>query len=329
MNRFWKRLLSACSMVAFIPSAQALEEISIAHFSPPSLGAFMSPIIKARKFDEKNGLLIDYHPLPPDAYISAFNSGQYQVSSSAAAITVGLANTRGVDIVNLFNVFDFWCTVVTSDPEIKTVKDLEGHDIAAAKGTISYVMFEWLAKHQGADLSKVSVLNTGTAGLVGYAMAGRASAVELWEPAYSIVTSRKPSIKTLDLKLEDTWMTLTQTRSIPYQGVAAHRKWAEEHPQLVDKLYETYKEAGEWLVANPDEAAALILPKGSTEEQHAIAQLIRAPNRLKLNVGWAWDMRKEIHAVYKIGVDTGYLPQAPSGGTIFNPTLANKLKSTP
>lgn len=311
-------------MLIFSSPTQALEKISIAHFSPPSLGAFIPPIIKTQKFDEKNGLQIDYHPLPPDAYISAFNSGQYQVSSSAAAMTVGLANTRGVDIVNLFNVFDFWCTVVTSNPDIKTVKDLEGRDIAAAKGTISYVMFEWLAKHQGADVSKISVISTATPGLVGYAMAERSAAVQLWEPAYTILKARKPSIKMLDLKLAETWKSFAQSPNIPYQGVAAHRKWVEEHPQLVDKLYKTYKEAGEWLLANPDKAAALILSKGSAEEQKAIGQLIRAQDRLGLNVMWARDMRKEIDALYKIGLNTGYLAKLPGEGTVYDPVATKK-----
>jgi ABC-type nitrate/sulfonate/bicarbonate transport system substrate-binding protein len=297
-----------------------LEKISITHFTPPSLGAFLSPIIKARKFDQKNGLEIDYHPLPPDAYISSFNSGQYQVSASAAAMTVGLANTRGVDIVNLFNVFDFWCAVVTSRPDIKTVKDLENHDIAAAKGTISYIMFEWLAKQQGADVSKIAVVNTATPGLIGYAMAERSAAVQLWEPAYTILKARKPSIVTLDLKLPESWKAFAHSSTIPYQGVAAHRKWVEEHPELVEKLFKTYQEAGEWLVAHPDEAAPIILPKGSAEEQQAISRLIRAKDRLGLNVMWARDMRNEIEALYKIGLDTGYLSKMPTSATIFDPS---------
>jgi len=52
--------------------------------------------------------------------------------------------------------------VVTSRSDIKTVKDLEGKDIAAAKGTTNYVMFEWFARQLGADPSKFSVVNTAT-----------------------------------------------------------------------------------------------------------------------------------------------------------------------
>ena len=77
---------------------------------------------------------------------------------------------------------DYWGAIVTSRPEIKTVKDLEGKDIAAAKGTTNYVMFEWLARQLGADPTKFKVVNTATPGLVGYALADRATAVQLWEP---------------------------------------------------------------------------------------------------------------------------------------------------
>lgn len=323
-RKCWGLLLTAATAALWVYTAQAQEKVSIAHFSPPSLGAFLSPVIKAQKFDEKNGLLIEYKPLPPDAYISAFNSGQYQVSASAAAMTVGLANTRGVDIVYLFNVFDFWCTVVTSNANIKTTKDLEGRDIAAAKGTISYVMFEWLATHQGTDVNKISVISTATPGLVGYAVAERSTAVQLWEPAYTILKAKKSDIKMLDLKLSETWRSFAQSDTIPYQGVAAHRKWIEENPQLVEKLYKTYKEAGEWLVANPEKAAALILPKAPAEEQQAIARLIGSKDRLALNVMWARDMKKEIDALYKIGMNTGYLGKVPGPETIYEPSAFHK-----
>ena len=36
--------------------------------------------------------------------------------------------------------------MVTSRPEIKTVKDLEGKDLAAAKGTTNWVMFDCASK---------------------------------------------------------------------------------------------------------------------------------------------------------------------------------------
>lgn len=311
--------LAAVALAASIGTAHALERIDVAHFGPPSFGAFLPPVIKAHKFDEKNGLSLQFHALTPDAYTSAFNSGQYQVSASAASLTIGLSDVRGVQVVNLFNVFDFWCAVVTSRPEIKTIKDLEGREIAAAKGTTSYVMFEWLAKQQGVDVSKLSVVNTATPGLIGYALADRAEAVQLWEPAYTMLKARKPEIRSLDLNLEKTWREFAGSPNIPYQGVAAHRRWIEKNPALVPKLFAAYREAGQWLVANPDEAANLILPKATPEERKALAELIRSPERLGLNVKWAHELKSEIGSLYRLGREIGLLPTDPSPRSIYMP----------
>jgi hypothetical protein len=85
-------------------------------FGAPSLGALLPPVIKAQKLDEKNGLAIKFEERTPDAYTAQFNSGEFQVGGSAALLTVGLADARGVKVTYLFNLFDFWGAVVTSRP---------------------------------------------------------------------------------------------------------------------------------------------------------------------------------------------------------------------
>lgn len=297
--------------------AQTPAPLTIVVFGPPSLGAFLPPVIKAQKFDEKHGLAIKFEERTPDAYAAQFNSGEFKLGGSASLLTVGLADTRGVKVTYLFNLFDFWGAVVSARPDIKTVKDLEGKDIAAAKGTTNYVMFDWFARQLGADPSKFSVVNTATPGLVGYAMADRATAVQLWEPAYTTLISKKPDIRTIDLKIADSWKKFTGSTNIPYLGVAAHIDWVEKNPALASKLYAAYKDAAEWVTANPDEAAKHIAAKGTDEQRQAIAALIRANDRLGLNVKWASEVRKEITSVYAAGKSIGFLGSDPNGATIY------------
>lgn len=311
--------LAAClaaSLVATPTFAQTLEKLSIVVFGAPSLGAFLPPVIKAQKLDQKHGLDITFQERTPDAYTAQFNSGEFQVGGSAALLTVGLADVRGVKVTYLFNLFDFWGAVITSRPEIKTLKDLEGKDLAAAKGTTNYVMFDWFARQLGVDTSKISVVNTATPGLVGYALADRATAVQLWEPAYTTLLSKKPTVRTLDLKIAESWNKFTGSRNIPYLGVAAHISWAEKNKHLVPKLYAAYKDAAEWVTANPDAAAKLIAPKGTADDQKSLGDLIRSNERLGLNVGWASAVRKEINSVYAAGRAIDFLPSDPSGATI-------------
>jgi NitT/TauT family transport system substrate-binding protein len=274
-------------------------------------------VIKQFKLDEANGLSIDFAERTPDAYTAQFNSGEFQVGGSAAVLTVGLADARGVKVAYLFNLFDYWGAAVTSRPDVKTLKDLEGKDLAAARGTTNYIMFDWFARQQGLDLSKVAVVNTATPGLIGYALADRAAAVQLWEPAYTTLMTKKPGLRTLDLDIAARWQAFAGSRNIPYLGVAAHISWIEQHRALVPKLFATYKAAAEWLVAHPDEAAKLISPKGTAEDQRAVADLIRANDRLGLNIRWASEVRSDIERVYAAGRATGFLPSDPAASSVY------------
>jgi NitT/TauT family transport system substrate-binding protein len=301
--------------------AQAPDKLTIVVFSPPSLGAFMPPVIKARKLDEANRLDINFAERTPDAYTTQFNSGEFKLGGSASLLTIGLADARGVKVKYLFNLFDFWGAAVTSRDSVKTLKDLEGKELAAARSSTNYVMFEFLAKKQGVDVSKIKVVNTAPPGLVSYAIADRADAIQLWEPAYTLLLAKKPGIRTIDLKMDETWKAFAGGSRIPYLGVAAHADWADQNPQLVQRLYTTYKQAAEWIQKNPDEAVKLIEPKATPEDQKALATLIRANDRLGISLVPAAEVKKEIEAVYKAGIDVGYFPAQPSSATIYDKPL--------
>jgi NitT/TauT family transport system substrate-binding protein len=180
------------------------------------------------------------------------------------------------------------------------------------------VMFDWFARQLGADPGKFSVVNTATPGLVGYALADRATAIQLWEPAYTTLHVKKPGIKMLDLKIEESWQKVTGSKNIPYLGVAAHVDWAEKNKELIPKLYAAYKEAGEWTVAHPDEAAKLIMAKGNDDDRKAVAELIRANDRLGMNIRTAAEVSKEIKSVYEAGRSIAFLPSDPAASTIYN-----------
>jgi NitT/TauT family transport system substrate-binding protein len=316
--------LAALACAALMPApaaAQAPAKVTIVVFGFPSLGAFMPPVIKAKKLDEANGLDITFVERPPTAYTTQFNSGEFKVGGSAALLTVGLADERGVKVKYLFNLFDFWGGVVTSRSAVKSVKDLESKELAAARATTNFVMFEFFAKKLGADVAKIKVVNTAPPGLVGYAVADRADAIQLWEPAYTLLKAKKPDIRLLDLGMSKTWQGFAGGERIPYLGVAAHDDWIAANQALIPKLYATYKAAGEYIVKHPEESAVLIAPKSPPPDQAALVSLIKSNDRLGMSVVGANDVRKQIEAVYKAGIDVGYLKKQPSADTIYDKPL--------
>jgi ABC-type nitrate/sulfonate/bicarbonate transport system substrate-binding protein len=318
--RFAVCALAVIVLAAFQPApalAQTPTKITIVIFGFPSLGAFMPPVIKAKNIDAAHGLDIQFVERPPDAYTTQFNSGEFKVGGSAAVLTVGLADARGVKVKYLFNLFDYWGTVVTSRPAIKTLKDLEGKQLAAARSTTNFVMSEFFAKQQGVDVSRIEVVNTATPGLVGYALADRADAVQLWEPAYTLLKAKKPDIRILDSGMDKTWKRFAGGGRIPYLGLAAHDDWIEQNQALIPKLYATYKEAGDFIAKHPEEAAALIAPPLTGDDRAALISLIKANDRLGMNVVPANDVRQQIEAVYRAGIDVGYFKGMPSDGTVY------------
>jgi len=320
MTRFFAIAWALIALAPALPApalAQAPAKVQIVVFGFPSLGAFMPPVIKARKLDEAHGLDIEFVERPPDAYTTQFNSGEFKVGGSAAVLTVGLADQRGVKVKYLFNLFDFWGAVVTSRPDVKTVKDLEGKQLAAASSTTNFIMFEFFAKKLGADVSKIQVVNTAPPGLVGYALADRADAIQLWEPAYTLLKAKKPTIQTLDTDMSKTWKSFAGGERIPYLGVAAHADWIAQNQALIPKLYATYKEAGDYIAKHPEESVALIAPKSTPEDRAALVSLIKANDRLGMSVVPAGDVARQIDAVYRAGVDVGYFKSVPSSDTVY------------
>ncbi len=291
--------------------------VTIVVFNPPSLGSIFPSVIKAQKFDIANGIDITFVERPPDAYAAQFNSGEFEVGGSASVLVVGLGTTRGIQTSYLFNLFDYWGTVVTNRPDIKTLADLKGRELAAAKGTTNYAMFAWFAKQQGVDPHSFQVLNTATPGLVGYALADRADAVQLWEPAYALVTAERPAIRTIDLHIAKVWRAFTGGNVIPYLGVAAHQDWIEKHHDLIPGLYRAYKQAATWVMANPAAAAPLVASVKDDAERRAIADMIRDNARLGLNIQPAGRISKQIEATYQAGLAVGLLKEMPPASSIY------------
>ena len=86
--------------------AQALTKLDVLVFSPPSLSAFLPPIIKAQKFDQANGLDLSFPERTPDAYATQFNSGEFKIGGAGTLQLIGNADTRGIKERYLFNIFD-------------------------------------------------------------------------------------------------------------------------------------------------------------------------------------------------------------------------------
>jgi ABC-type nitrate/sulfonate/bicarbonate transport system substrate-binding protein len=182
-------------------------------------------------------------------------------------------------------------------------------------------MSEFFEKRAGVDLSKIKVVNTAPPGLISYAIADRADAIQIWEPAYTLLVTKKPSVRLVDLNIEKAWKDFAGGGTIPYLGVGAHSDWADANPDKVQKLYTIYKAAVEWVQKNPEEAAPLLAKGAAPEELKAVAAMIKSNERLAMKLTKAGEIKKDIQAVYKAGMEINYLPSMPSDASIYDKPL--------
>lgn len=321
LNRVRRLSISAAAAtlaVSLAATAQAqTPKAEMVVFGPPSLGAFLPPVIEKFEYDIKNGVDLVFVQRPPSAYNAQFNSGEFKLGGSAALLSVANAANKGIKVSYLFNVFDYFGAVVTRNPEVKTLKDLEGKTLAAATATTNFAMFRWLAGRQGVKTDEIDVVNTAPPGLVGFLMADRADAVQLWEPAFSVVSDRAKDLRVLDLNAQEQWKSFSDTTRIPYLGVAAHEDWIEENKALIPGIRKAYEEAAAWILANPKEAAELIAATIKGGDPKVIEALISENARLALGVDPAGDLETEIKAVYAAGLELGYLDKEPAASTVY------------
>lgn len=307
-----------CAAVPGGPAVAAEIELELATFPIPSLSAFTPPVIKAMKFDKANGLNLTFVAKQASTYRTDFAAGTNKIGGSGTILAdVAKLSEKGVSTVFLFNVFDFWGTVVVaSDSGINSLKDLEGKTLAASLPTTNYAMFRYFSKNAGLDLSKVAIQGSPVPGLVPMAVTGRVDAVQMWEPAHSVLTYGTDKYKALDIVSD--WKARSGYAAIPYLGVAAHKEWADANPETIEKLYRTYKMAGDFIKENPGEAARIISDASKGKLKAVVLEDLIRSGRLGINVYWGGANRAEAKAVFKAAIEIEYLEAMPAEGVLYS-----------
>ena len=294
-------------------ASPALAQVKLAHLdipslAMPSLGFFPAPIIKAKGFDRANGLDVDFVPKAAATYRTDFASGATPLGGSGSLLVdVGLVNDKGTKVIYLFNVNDYWGTVaVPQDSAINGLNDLAGKTLAAAIPTSNYTIFRYFSKLAGLDLNKVEVQNVSQSTLITMMKTKRCDAVQLWEPAYSILNAEN-EYKALDFI--GLWRKATGQNYIPYQGLAAHADWVAANKGLIPRLYAMYAQAVNFIESKPTEAGEII-GHYSKIKPEVVSGMI-AGNRLGFRLYWGGEQRAAGQAMFKAALDLGYMKKMP------------------
>ena len=291
--------------------ASGMPQIDLPITSLPSLNETVSLIIRAGKFDEKNGIKINFKPRRLGPALNDYRSGATSLNAAATIVHEGDHINRGIPTRALFGTLDYYGTVLTADPDIKTLKDLEGKKLGAATVSGNYAIFRWFAKRAGVDLAKAKVLSLGVPALVTTLVAGRVDALQCWEPGASIAQHKQPG-KYHRIDYAYKWKDYTGFDILPYLTVAAKADWVKANEKHIPKLYATYKDASDFLYANQKEGVAMMVKAAKGKIPAEVLQQVVEKDTLQFHPHRFKDIRKEAEAVFKAMVEVGRLKKMPA-----------------
>lgn len=302
-------------MLAAPPSLGA--ELTIPVFPFPGLGAFLPPVIDAKGFGEANDLDITWKTEPERVYRTNFAAGTNKIGGSATLLAdVAKLNELGVETVFLFNIFDFWGTVVVAaDSGISELGDLQGSKLAASLPTTNYALFRYAAKMDGVDLSEVEIQASPVPGLIPIMLAGRVDGVQVWEPAHSQLVHGNDNFRALDVV--GVIARHTGQSKIPYVGIAAHKSWVEDNGELIPKLFATYAAAAAFINDNPEEAAEIISEASDGKLTRDVLVGLIGSGRMGMDVYWVSDVLSAAKATFEAAMSIEYLNQMPADSIVY------------
>lgn len=282
-----RRFVSLAAPAVLIPAwsgnAEALRHIRV------TVARSVSgiPLWGIRPFAEKAGFQIEYIPAGTNAEM------QRNLQSGVEVGTLGYQSPAIMAEQKITNVkiiageqLGGQNLIMRKDIELNSWKDLEGKRIGRAPGSYAAILFSLAAKLGGADLEKVDVINTTSAGPAELEALKRGDldGLVLWSPVLdrAVVDGYGYYPVCCDIGKTDQYGAGNQI-------LAANTAFLEDRSTAV-RFLKAYSESLEFYVHNPDKAIGLI-----TEYTGVNKQVIAEAWKHGI-----WDVRVDVRALVNV-----------------------------
>jgi len=299
-------------------AAQDLIKVKMGRIAFPSYVTVMVDIVKETGLDRKNGLDLDVVTFGAiSAYYGALASGEVETLGIGTHVLQKM-RTEGVPIKAVLTYVRYagpW--VVTADPAIKSIADLKGKTIAAAIGSSGYQVLAIYGRTQGVVFGKdVTVIQADPPLARAQIQAKRVDAIMTWEPSLTLTLRDNPQYRVI---LNGEAAMKGAAKSEGWEFVfGAREEFLRRQPQAVPRLLKMFQEGSRFLQSNPEEADR-ILQRTAKMPEGVLKEAVTA-RRMTYEFLPAWEgERAVIWDMFKVAVDSGYLPKLPDEAAIYKP----------
>ncbi|WP_319475894.1 NrtA/SsuA/CpmA family ABC transporter substrate-binding protein [Marispirochaeta aestuarii] len=243
-------VMSVVSSICFArgEAEKPLEVINVSYVKSP----FNLPqiIMKKRGMLDKafagEGIRIGYHEIESGSQqAQAMAAGSLDIGGVMNTTSVLLAAAAGNDvrIISGFSRPERLFAIVSADPSITGIRDLQGKKAGGPKGTVLHQLLAAAMESQGLDISDLEFLQMSIPQASTAMLAGHLDAALL---AGSILIQARNSGAHVVVTAEG----LVSPKLV----ICARGGFLESHPEAVDLYLQIHREALAWMKANKEEA---------------------------------------------------------------------------
>ncbi len=244
----WKLALSVLLFSLSALAFGAIKEINIAYVKAPF--NLQNMVMKNRNLLEKefaeDGIKVKWMDITSGAtQTQAMAGGSLDVSAVMNTASLLLANAAGNPIVIATGVAhptEVFAIVGKPGTDYK-ITDLKGKKVAGPKGTVLHQTLVAALVDNGIKPEEVEFINMDLPKSLSALMAGQVDAALL--AASGVIKANEHGAKTI---------TTAKGYVKPNLVMTARKQFAEENPQILDRIVKVNREALQWIKEHPEEA---------------------------------------------------------------------------
>jgi ABC-type nitrate/sulfonate/bicarbonate transport system substrate-binding protein len=191
---------------------------------------------------------------------SALFDGEVDVATASDFVFVGKAMTaERIQTVGSIAKSEDHYLIVRKDSGIRQPSDLKGKKIGLTRQTSAEFYFGRYLQLNGINLGDITIIDLKPTQLEESLAKGDVDAVLVWDPfAYSTEKSLGSNVAS--------WPA--QNGQMMYWLLIAKRQYVTEHPELIERLLNSFNQAGQLAVNYPDKAKKIVQNRLHTEDTY-------------------------------------------------------------
>ena len=194
-----------------------------------------------------------------DLMAGRFIAGEARVGILPPNMAARIASS-GIDIRAAAVIGTGMLSLLTSDPDVRSLQDLRGKTVeVAGQGASPDFVLRRILDFHGLTPERDLTLSYALAhpAIAQALIAGRASTALLPEPFATMALLGKPELR-LVADIQEEWTRATGSENFPMTLLVFDGAFASANPSAAKQILEAVKTSIEWVTANPAEAGALV-----------------------------------------------------------------------